>query len=69
MKKQISPAVIIGAVIGLFALIALAVFFAVKSDPASQGPHDAPHFDAGAKAEEARSDPHLNRVPPANNLR
>lgn len=64
MKKEISPAAIIGAIVGLAVVIALAIFFTVKSDPASQAPHDPPRFDAGAKAAESRSDPHLNRVAP-----
>lgn len=65
MKKEISPTVIIGAAIGLVAIIAFAIFFAVKSDPAAQAPHPAPRFDSDAKtAEAARNDPRINRMPP-----
>ena len=51
-KKELSPGVIIGAIVGLLAIVVFAIFFAVKSDPASQPPHDLPRYDPSAKAAE-----------------
>lgn len=62
MKKEISPGVIIGAIIGLVVAIVAGVFFLVKSDPASQPPHQAPTFNAAAKQEESDRNPYANRA-------
>lgn len=62
MKKEISPAVILGAIIGLVVVIGAAAFFFVKSDPASQPPHEAPTFNAAAKAEESSRSPYAGRA-------
>jgi hypothetical protein len=63
MKKEVSPGIIIGAAVGLVAIIVLAIFFSVKNDPASQAPHPPPRFDPAAKAAESRMDPRMNRSP------
>jgi hypothetical protein len=57
MKKEISPGIIIAAIVGLVAVIGVIIFMAVKSDPAMQAPHEAPRFDPGAKNAESHSGP------------
>jgi hypothetical protein len=57
MKKELSPGVIIAAIVGLVAVVAVVVFLAVKSDPAMQAPNAPPRFDPGAKAAESHSAP------------
>jgi len=52
MKKEISPAVILGVVVGLVAVISVVVFLLFKSDPATHGPYPAPRIDAQAMERE-----------------
>lgn len=62
MKKEISPAVIVGAIVGVVAVVVLVIFFVVKTDPASQAPNAPPRFDSDAKAAESHTNPQLNRT-------
>ena len=61
MKKELSPGVILGAIIGFVVALVVGAFILIKSDPASQPPHESPRFDAGAKAEESGRSPYANR--------
>jgi hypothetical protein len=66
MKKELSPGVLIGAIVGLLAVVGVVAFLLlVKGDPASQAPNAPPTFNASAAAaKEAAS--HSNPMAGAN---
>lgn len=57
MKKEISPGIIVAAIVGLLAVIGALIFFAVKSDPAMQGTNPPPRFDPAAMAADRGTNP------------
>jgi len=57
MKKELSPQVILGAIVGIVVVVGLAIFMVVRGDPAMQGPNPPPRFDPAAKEAESHSGP------------